>query len=351
MRIPEGVREVIGRRLDRLSEPLQRDARRRLGHRAGVRARPAERLVEDASEDRLLELLEEALAARVIEELPGAPGRYQFTHALIQETLAEELSLTRTRAAPRAASPKASRRSTAGTQISTRPSSLTTSAGPDASRPGQARPLLARRGRGRAGGPCARAGARSLRARARRERRRRRWTTRPQRSTLASAAPSWPRSRRYELEPASTSLRRAFDYYAQAGDVSRAVAVAAHPIPLSLGLGYTDFPELIARALTLVARIPPRRDGCSPSTAGTRGIVEADYEEAQRAFQRALSIAQRQDDAALERRTLANAAWVDVWHFRSQDCLEKGLRAIELAGQRPATSRPRSTLAGPSSGR
>ena len=42
---------------------------------------------------------------------------------------------------------------------------------------------------------------------------------------------------RYELEPAVTSLRRAFDYYAQAGDVSRAVTVAAHPIPLSLGLG------------------------------------------------------------------------------------------------------------------
>ena len=36
--------------------------------------------------DRLLEVLEEALAARVIEELPQAVGRYQFTHALIQET-------------------------------------------------------------------------------------------------------------------------------------------------------------------------------------------------------------------------------------------------------------------------
>ena len=28
-------------------------------------------------------------------ELPRAVGRYQFTHALIQETLLEELSLTR----------------------------------------------------------------------------------------------------------------------------------------------------------------------------------------------------------------------------------------------------------------
>ena len=42
-----------------------------------------------------MDVLEEALSARVIEELPQSVGRYQFTHALIQETLTEELSLTR----------------------------------------------------------------------------------------------------------------------------------------------------------------------------------------------------------------------------------------------------------------
>ena len=47
------------------------------------------------SEDRLLEMLDEAMAARVIEELPRPAGRYQFTHALIQETLAGELSSAR----------------------------------------------------------------------------------------------------------------------------------------------------------------------------------------------------------------------------------------------------------------
>ena len=52
-------------------------------------------LIQDISEDRLLEVLEEALASRVIEELPQSVGRYQFTHALIQETLSEELSTTR----------------------------------------------------------------------------------------------------------------------------------------------------------------------------------------------------------------------------------------------------------------
>ena len=52
-------------------------------------------IVEDVTEDRLFEVLEEALDARVIEELPQSVGRYQFTHALIQETLTSELSLTR----------------------------------------------------------------------------------------------------------------------------------------------------------------------------------------------------------------------------------------------------------------
>ena len=40
-------------------------------------------------------LLDEALAAHLVEELPGTAGRYQFTHALIQATLADELSRTR----------------------------------------------------------------------------------------------------------------------------------------------------------------------------------------------------------------------------------------------------------------
>ena len=45
--------------------------------------------------DRLLEALEEAMAARVIAELPRSPDQYWFSHALIRETLYEELSTTR----------------------------------------------------------------------------------------------------------------------------------------------------------------------------------------------------------------------------------------------------------------
>jgi predicted ATPase len=95
VRIPEGVREVIGRRLDRLSERCNDTLTIAsvIGREFGLDQLDA--LIEDISQDRLVDLLDEALSARVIEELSDAAGRYQFTHALIQETLSEELSLTR----------------------------------------------------------------------------------------------------------------------------------------------------------------------------------------------------------------------------------------------------------------
>ena len=46
-------------------------------------------------EDRVLEALEEALEARLIEALPRGLERYQLSHALIQQALSEELSPSR----------------------------------------------------------------------------------------------------------------------------------------------------------------------------------------------------------------------------------------------------------------
>jgi hypothetical protein len=41
---------------------------------------------------------------------------------------------------------------------------------------------------------------------------------------------------RQRLFEAVICLRRAFDYYAEAGEVDRAVAVAQYPLPLATGL-------------------------------------------------------------------------------------------------------------------
>ena len=72
MRIPEGVREVIGRRLDRLSERCNETltVAAVLGREFTLQQLNA--LIEDITEDRLIEVLDEALMARVVEELPDA---------------------------------------------------------------------------------------------------------------------------------------------------------------------------------------------------------------------------------------------------------------------------------------
>ena len=52
-------------------------------------------LSEGIGEDQLLLGIDEALQAGLIEDLPERMDRYQFSHALIQETLAAELSTSR----------------------------------------------------------------------------------------------------------------------------------------------------------------------------------------------------------------------------------------------------------------
>ena len=89
------MREAIGRRLERLSGPCNETLTVASAIGREFELDQLDRLIDDLSEDALLEALDEALAAHLVEELPGDAGRYQFTHALIQGTLADELSRTR----------------------------------------------------------------------------------------------------------------------------------------------------------------------------------------------------------------------------------------------------------------
>lgn len=89
MRLPEGVREVIGRRLNMLS-PACNDT---LALAAVIGREFALDILLGATADRIeaeiLELLDEALTARIIEEIDN--HRYQFTHTLVRATLYDEL--------------------------------------------------------------------------------------------------------------------------------------------------------------------------------------------------------------------------------------------------------------------
>jgi hypothetical protein len=90
MRLPESVRDVIGRRLGRLSAACTKclTAAAVLGKEFGLDA--LERIA-DLEAEHVLEALEEAVTARVVEEVPHVIGRYRFAHTLIRETLYEEL--------------------------------------------------------------------------------------------------------------------------------------------------------------------------------------------------------------------------------------------------------------------
>lgn len=144
LRLPEGVREVIGRRMDRLSPTCNAvmsvasvigpefdvDLLRRLITFQSAAPDEREAAQDDASgskpplgfrvpyarqatgpkesgeraghhgalsrrSDPLLDVLDEALSVRLIEEAAGRPTRYRFSHALIQRALAQEVPQTR----------------------------------------------------------------------------------------------------------------------------------------------------------------------------------------------------------------------------------------------------------------
>jgi hypothetical protein len=61
------------------------------------------------------------------------------------------------------------------------------------------------------------------------------------------------------------------------------------------------------------------------------GTNDGDYDGATRAFERALEIALRTGDEALERRVLIQAARVDWWHLHLDRSVEKSTRALDLA--------------------
>jgi class 3 adenylate cyclase/DNA polymerase III delta prime subunit len=92
--IPASVREVLDRRLFRLSAPC----RRALAVAALVGAEfnlGLLRKVSGLAEAELLAALEEAIDAGVIAEAPAVVAHYTFAHALIRQTLLGELSTTR----------------------------------------------------------------------------------------------------------------------------------------------------------------------------------------------------------------------------------------------------------------
>jgi class 3 adenylate cyclase/tetratricopeptide (TPR) repeat protein len=92
--LPEGVREVIGRRLDGLSAECNAALVVAAAMPGGFTV-DVVGAVAELDEDTMLDVLDEALGARVIRERRERPGTYEFSHALIRQTLYGELSTPR----------------------------------------------------------------------------------------------------------------------------------------------------------------------------------------------------------------------------------------------------------------
>ena len=89
--VPAGVRDVLRRRLGRLPE-----ATNALLRVAAVIGREFDlellSVASDHDEDRTLEAVEAALVTGIVADDPVVLGRYRFSHALVQQTLYDELS-------------------------------------------------------------------------------------------------------------------------------------------------------------------------------------------------------------------------------------------------------------------
>jgi class 3 adenylate cyclase/tetratricopeptide (TPR) repeat protein len=322
--IPDGVREALGRRLNRLSEETNE-----LLQIAAIIGRDFTydtlTLLGDRDEDALLKLIEEALEARVIEETEQA-GRYRFTHAQMQETLLAELSTTRrvrlhgqvgealerrygTHADERAGrlamhfseaatlSPRFSEKAAKYSGIAGR-QALAQSAYPEAAR--HFRDALS----AREGQEIDDEMAELL-------------------HDLGKAALS-----NAQVTEAWRSFRQAFEFYAKTGDVKRAAEVAyvAGTHPLLLRRSQT---QLIERALEIVEE-GSADYGRLNAALGMSAAMLGDEAAGRAAFSRAEGVARRLGLRRLELDVLHASQIVAMFHLRHEESIALGDRAIAL---------------------
>ena len=95
LEIPQGVLEVIGQRLNRLSPECEGvlTTAAVIGRQFDFKLLGS--LSEESTEAQLLASMDEGLDAFLIQEVPGQGDVYEFCHALVQQTLRERLSTSR----------------------------------------------------------------------------------------------------------------------------------------------------------------------------------------------------------------------------------------------------------------
>ena len=329
LRVPEGVREVIGRRLNRLSQQCNEtlDVAAVVGREFTLQQ--LDRLIENLDQNAVLDVLEEALTARLIEELPTSVGLYQFTHALIQETLVDELSLTRrVRLHARIAN---TLEELYGAEAEAHAAEL-------AHHFAQAEAML---GSDSLIKYSLLAGEKALSNLAFEEA-----NLHFERGLAAKDGMAMdgetadlvfglsrsqfailPRGRRGS---AYEHLKRVFEYSMNNKDMPRALQIAQLVIPAEIGVP-TGLDVLYEQALSHVSPDSLSAGRILANYGRELATINLDYEKAQVVFAKGLEIAQKEDAAPLEMRLLSQSGGSDVLHCHFSDGLRKTLRAVDLA--------------------
>ena len=337
-RVPAGVREVIGRRLDRLSEVCSRVLT--IGSVMG-REFSLDRLLalpvatfDDMglpnNPSRIMDAVDEAIASRLIEEVDHTHGEFRFIHALIQQALAAELSTTmKIRLHARIAETlERMHGNGAGDRL-----------GELVRHYSEAEALV---GSERLVKYLILAGEQALNTYAYEEALgyfRQALDAKGELQAddqLASILFGLGRAQvataqRHEMQNAVETLTRAFDYYESVGDVETALQVAEYPVMATTGI--TGITHLIARALDFAGPDSHRSGRLWGRYIRAAALERGDYEQADGAYRRAIEIARRERDIALEVHAFADAGSVDGYYLELTQGLEKCLRAIDLAAR------------------
>ena len=130
-----------------------------------------------------------------------------------------------------------------------------------------------------------------------------------------------------QLDHALSSFHRAFDFYASTGNGAKAVAIAEHGHSGHIIFGMRD---LMLRALELVDPESHDAGRILANYGFALGRTAEGYQDAMVTLERALAISRRESDKVLEVRTQANMANIYGVHLQWEECLDAGLRAIEL---------------------
>ena len=333
--IPESVRDMARRRLNRLSEGGLQMLKTAsvVGQEFGLDQ--VRTIAPDLTEDQALDLLDEALGANVIVELPESVGNYRFSQALVRDILVEEVSLTRrarihgglaeSLEAAYAEDADSHAMELAHHYVQAQPHV-------GASKGIRYAYLAAEQARASFAYDEARTFYRMAldigeAPRVAHDESRQSQVTDAQTANILlrlGSLSGFPGQRQH-LSETMDALTRAFHYYFEMND-SQQVSRIARLLPTEPHLAGAS--ELIERALELVSPESSEGGDLLISQGRARSLQDGDYEGGRAAFDKARQIAVKEADAVRLRSALLHAAEVD-WHYLDLRGVIEKCRVVE----------------------